>query len=93
MMKKAIVLILALLIAAPAVADAIRIKGKVISEGDSVGEVRKRLGKPDNIVQLENRFGGAVGQRYEYYIGGYNPKTVLIYISQGRVQHAEIVND
>lgn len=92
-MARILLSVLLLALSSTAFADAIRIKGKVISEGDTISHVHKILGNPDTIVQLENRYGGAVGQRYEYYLGGYNPKTVLIYLSNGRVQDAQVVLD
>lgn len=41
----------------------------VVVEGDNVAALIKRAGQPTRVVQLENRFGGAEGERWEYYIG------------------------
>lgn len=38
----------------------------MLVEGDSVARLRQVAGVPDRIVTLENRFGAAVGERWEY---------------------------
>ncbi len=75
-------ILLAVLAAAPAFADSIAINGKLITDGDGTGKVMQVAGKPDRIVQLETEYGGATGERWEYYREG---KTVQIEIHDGRV--------
>ena len=70
-------------------ADTIRIGHRVLSVGDSTGTVVSVAGKPDNTVQLENRYGGAVAQRWEYY---RNSKTILITVHDGRVTQIDQVD-
>ena len=51
--------------------------------GDSPGTVVRKAGRqPDRIVQLENRRGAAVGERWEYYLDN---KQVNFEIRGGRV--------
>lgn len=75
-------ILLAVLAAAPAFADSIAINGKLITDGDGTGKVMQVAGRPDRIVQLETEYGGATGERWEYYREG---KTVQIEIHDGRV--------
>lgn len=66
----------------------VRGKGGLVIAGDSTGRVMKALGKPDRYVTLENRFGGAVGERWVYYVTGRNAKTIHIEVSGGQVTSA-----
>src|SRR3546814_658905 len=51
--------------------------------GDSPGTIVRKAGRqPDRIVQLENRHGAAVGERWEYYLDN---KQVNFEIREGRV--------
>jgi hypothetical protein len=78
-----ILLGLALVIAcAAAHADSYRFSGGLVMDGDSVATLIKHAGQPSRIVQLENRFGAAVGERWDYYI---DDKLVSFYITGGRV--------
>lgn len=75
--------LLLLALAAPAfAADTIAFGNRVLSVGDSVARVYQVAGEPSRIVQLENKHGGAVGERFEYFIGD---KLVRIVVSGGRV--------
>jgi hypothetical protein len=80
-------IILAILLAlasTSALADfSVRFDRGVVTVGDSAGAVIKKAGRqPDRIVQLQNAFGGAVGERWEYYLGG---KQVNLTFSGGKV--------
>src|SRR3546814_18781436 len=54
----------------PAMADfSFRFGDGVVITGDSPGTIVRKAGRqPDRIVQLENRHGAAVGERWEYYL-------------------------
>lgn len=81
-MRYLIGIVLALLIAGGALAQTVTFGSRLIVIGDSVAKVFDVAGKPDRIVQLENRFGAAMGERFEYYRRG---KTISITISGSRV--------
>lgn len=70
-------------------AETVRIGNHVLGTGDSVGRLSSLAGKPDRVVQLENEFGGAVGERWEYHL---RDKTLLVTIRSGRVDVIEEVN-
>lgn len=78
-------LIVALLLAAPIAAQAQdhthRCGQSVISVGDPSPKL-KRCGEPWRVVQLENRFGAAVGERWEFET---RSGVVLITVQGGRV--------
>lgn len=61
--------------------------GQLIQLGDSRADVHTTLGKPDARLQLENRQGGATGQRWEYYeIGtGYQQYSLTVDFQGGRI--------
>lgn len=61
--------------------------GQLIQLGDSRADVYTTLGKPDTRLQLENREGGATGQRWEYYeIGsGYQKYSLTVDFAGGGV--------
>ena len=63
-------------------ADTYRFSGGVVATGDSVAAVIKRGGQPSRIVQLQNRYGAAVGERWDYYTDG---KLVSFEIYDGKV--------
>ena len=80
-------IILAILLAlasTSALADfSVRFDRGVVSVGDPAGTVVKKAGRqPDRIVQLQNAFGGAVGERWEYYLNG---KQVNLTFQGGKV--------
>lgn len=73
---------LLLVVASATAAETYRFRNGVVSVGDSVAGLMQRAGAPTRTVQLENRYGAAVGERWEYYIDG---KLVAFEISGGRV--------
>jgi len=80
------ILILGALVPAPAEAQrsaaTYRCDKGVISQGKSTAELIEKCGRADREVQLENGFGAAVAERWEYYIGG---KTVMFTIQGGKI--------
>lgn len=44
-----------------------RFERGVVTTGDSTGALIERAGRPDRTVQLENRYGAGVGERWEYF--------------------------
>lgn len=78
-----VIFVLAVLLSFTAMAEGVaRIGGKIVTEGMSVAEVRQKIRKPDNVVQLQNRYGAGIGERWEYYEGR---RVVMLEISEGRV--------
>lgn len=67
--------------------------GKLIRPGDSERRAWEALGKPDRIVQLQTRSGGAVGQEWVYYDEGYNASTTRVAVSRGKVTRVCIFSD
>ncbi|WP_421717484.1 hypothetical protein [Algiphilus sp.] len=61
--------------------------GELIQLGDSRADVHTTLGRPDARLQLENRQGGATGQRWEYYeIGtGYQQYSLTVDFAGGGI--------
>ena len=59
-----------------------RFRDGVVSTGDSIAALVKRAGQPSRIVQLQNRYGAAVGERWDYYI---DDKVVSFEISGGKI--------
>lgn len=57
--------------------------GQLVVEGDSERRVFKVLGQPTRVVPRENRFGAYAGEDWIYYVEGYNPKTVRVWIQGG----------
>ena len=86
-------IVLAIILSATGIAQAqtatATFGSRVLVEGDSVARVFEVAGKPDRIVQLENRFGAGVGERFEYYRDG---KTITVEISGGRVIRINVSN-
>jgi len=74
--------LLLLAVSVPVMADSINVGNRVLVDGDSVGKAYELLGKPDRIVQLENKFGAAMGERLEWYRNG---KTIQIVVRGGRI--------
>ena len=68
----------------------VRFGDRVLVEGDNVARVYEVAGKPDRIVQLENRFGAGVGERWEYYRDG---KAIMLEVSGGRIVRIDVVNN
>lgn len=50
----------------------------VVTVGDSVSALVDRGGKPDRVVQLENKFGAVDGEKWEYYLPGGKMVTFFI---------------
>jgi hypothetical protein len=59
----------------------------LILAGDAEGRVLQvTRRRPDRVVQLENAFGGGVGERWVWHeMDGRNPRSVYVEISGGRV--------
>lgn len=73
---------LLLLLAVPALADTYAFGSRVVVSGDGPAKVIEVAGKPDRIVELENKRGAVYGERWEYYING---KTVSLTLIDGKV--------
>lgn len=82
-MRKTALFLIMIALAVPAAADTLSIGSRVLTDGDSTGKVYELLGKPDRIVEHQNRFGAVVGERFEYYDDG---KTIQIEIRDGIVE-------
>lgn len=81
-MRSLTLLVLAMMLAMPAWAQSVAFGNKLVTVGDSVGKVYQVAGKPDRVVQLENKFGAKTDERFEYYLGG---KTIFITVRDGSV--------
>lgn len=78
-----VIFVLAALLSMSAWSEGVaRIGGKIVTDGMSVAEVRQKIRKPDNVVQLQNGFGAGVGQRWDYYEG---KRVIMLEIADGRV--------
>jgi len=55
----------------------------VLVDGDASGKARQLLGKPDNIVQNQNRFGATISETWEWYRDG---KTLRVEMRDGKVE-------
>lgn len=74
--------LLLLTFTAPALADSITVGNRVLTDGDSVGKAYELLGKPDRVVQLENKYGASTGERLEWYRNG---KTIQVVVRGGAI--------
>jgi hypothetical protein len=54
----------------------------VITVGQSDGQLHQLFGEPTRIITLQNYLGGAVGERWDYFLPN---KVVSFYISGGRI--------
>lgn len=70
------------LLAGTATASSARFGDRLVTSGDSAGKVTQVAGKPDRVVQIENKFGANTGERWEYY---QSRKTVQIIFEEGKV--------
>ncbi len=70
------------LVAVPALADSIRFGDKLLTDGDSAAKVKQIAGDPDTVEPIQNQFGAAQGERWQYYRDG---KTITFTIIQGKV--------
>ena len=82
-MRKATLFLIMLTAAVPAAADTLSVGSRLLVDGDSTGKVYALLGKPDRIVEQQNRFGAVVGERFEYY---RDAKTIRIETRDGKVE-------
>lgn len=89
-MRRATAFVLGMALAGAAWADSISVGTRVISDGDAVGIVFEVLGKPDRTVQLENKFGAGLAERWEYYRDG---KTISIVIADSKVVSITEIRD
>lgn len=55
---------------------------RLVVVGDTTGEVFNVAGKPDRVVDIQNRKGAVIGERFEYYRRG---KTIALEIRDGKV--------
>ncbi len=67
-MRYLVAIVLSLLLAVPAWAQSVAFGSKLVTVGDSTGKVYQVAGKPDRVVQLQNKFGANNGERFEYYV-------------------------
>lgn len=81
-MRHALILCLALLTAPAIAGDTFRFDRGVVAVGDTTTALMQRAGKPDRVVTLENKFGAATGERWEYYL---RDKQVYFTIYSGRI--------
>lgn len=88
MTLKPLILTLLLATSIASAADTVRFGNRIIGVGDNVGLLLQVAGKPDRTVQLENRYGGAVAERWEYYRDG---KAILFTVRDGRIESVEEV--
>lgn len=88
-------LALIILLSSPlAIADTIRMNKRIITDGDSEGAVMRIAGQPDRRIQLVNKYGAGVGEKWVYYLDTYGAeKTVEITLSNGRVQSITEIRD
>lgn len=87
-MRKLLLTTSLLLTCSTAAAASYAFGNKLVVDGDSTGKVIQVAGQPDRIVHLETKYGGAAGERWEYYRDG---KTIMITFSGGRVVSIEAV--
>jgi len=62
----------------------------IVTDGDGAGTLMQKGGKPDRIVTLENKYGGAEGERWEYYL---HDKQVNFILIDGRVARIEEIRN
>ena len=62
--------------------DTTRIDGKIITTGMTVAEVASRVGQPTRNVQLQNGYGAAMGERWEYWEGR---RMIALIVQGGKV--------
>ncbi len=60
--------------------------GQLVIAGDSEQRVFKVLGQPTRIVPRQNRYGAYAGEDWIYYVDGYNPKTVRVWVDGGKAR-------
>lgn len=77
---------LCLAVFAAAASGTVRFGNRVIAVGDSATRVLEVAGKPDYAEPVENVFGAARGERWQYRVGD---KVVTITIADGKVVRIE----
>ena len=83
-MKRLLVAVLLTAFSAGAFAsDTYRNGSQVVSTGQSEGQLRQVMGKPDRETPIETTRGGLKGYRLEYFRNG---KSVQFEVVDGRVQ-------
>lgn len=88
------VLLLAMTLLLASTADAscelssARLGNQLLKVGDSERKVLEH--EPDRSVQLQNRYGGPTGIRYDFYLRG---KTIQVYVRGGRISMICHIND
>ena len=87
-MNRFLLAVLLLISVAASAADTIRIGDRIVMTGMSTADVIDRAGRPSRTVQLENGYGAAMGERWEYYRG---KKQYNVWMSGGRVTRVEEV--
>lgn len=75
-----------LLASAVQASETTRINDKIITTGMTVAEVAARAGKPDRTVTLENGYGAAMAERWEYWQGR---KLISLIVQGGKVVHID----
>lgn len=85
-MNRFLFVVLLLISIAASAADTIRIGDRIVMTGMSTADVIDRAGRPSRTVQLENGYGAAVGERWEYYRG---KKQFNVWMSGGKVSRVE----
>lgn len=63
-------------------AKSVTFGSKLVVVGDTTGDVLNVAGKPDRIVDVQNRKGAVIGERFEYFRRG---KTIALEIRNGKV--------
>lgn len=63
-------------------AKSVTFGSKLVVVGDTTGDVFNVAGKPDRIVEVQNRKGAVIGERFEYFRRG---KTIALEIRNGKV--------
>lgn len=87
-MRKFLFVVCTLLACNTAFAASHAFGNKLVVDGDSTGKVIQVAGQPDRIVTLENTYGAAAGERWEYYRDG---GTIMITFNAGKVVSIEVV--
>ena len=90
-MKRWIVMVGLLMAAGSALASSstVRFGNNLVTVGDAEGRVYQVAGKPTRSAPVETIYGGSNGYRLDYDNG---PKTVQIFIINGRVARIEEVD-
>ena len=85
-MNRFLFVVLLLISFVASAADTIRIGSRIVTTGMSTADVIDCAGRPSRTVQLENGYGAAMGERWEYYQGR---KQFNVWMSGGKVTRVE----